>query len=131
MPALRLQIPQVLLEQIVPHLHGLLADPIATVRATALRVLASVLENIDTFPASETKLFCDYLFPQVSALTGDSEACVVLALAETVADIAEAAARIGADAPEGMHHTLLGDILPRRPPPVSRRRQRWGRWGIC
>jgi phosphoinositide-3-kinase regulatory subunit 4 len=52
--------------QLVPL--QLAADPAAAVRAAAVHALAAVLPAIETFPASDAKVFPEFVWPSLSGL---------------------------------------------------------------
>jgi len=81
------------LQRLVPHFVALLDDSVATVRAKAVRSLAACVALVDSFGASDANLFPKYLFPALNPLLADPEEAVIVAVAENIATLANAAAK--------------------------------------
>jgi phosphoinositide-3-kinase regulatory subunit 4 len=83
------------LQRLVPYLVALLEGPdqIASVRASAVRVLRDVLSLVTKFPASDAELFPKYIFPTLQKLPTDPEELVRIAFAESLAALAETSRR--------------------------------------
>ena len=81
------------LQRLVPHVAALVDDGSALVRAACCRALAALVASVRSFGASDAALFPKYVFPLVSNLVGDPEACVVVAFAECAGSFATSAKR--------------------------------------
>ena len=83
------------LQRLVPYVVALLEGPdqIASVRASAVRVLRDVLGEVTKFPASDADLFPKYIFPTLQKLPTDPEELVRIAFAESLASLAETSRR--------------------------------------
>lgn len=81
------------LQRIVPYVVSLLDDTHASVRASSIRVLASVLSLLQGFPPSDSLVFPQYIFKRVSPLLHDESISVRVAFAESMATLAETAHR--------------------------------------
>ena len=83
------------LQRLVPYIVALLEGPdqIASVRASAVRVLRDVLGEVTKFAASDADLFPKYIFPTLQKLPTDSEELVRIAFAESLASLAETSRR--------------------------------------
>ena len=67
----------------------MLSDPIATVRASAVRCLDAMFHTVRTVPPSEVKLFPEYILPTLHQLsTSEKEEIVLLSLASSLASFA-------------------------------------------
>ena len=81
------------LQLVVPFCVSLSADPAAAVRAAAVDALSSVLKAVETFPASDSKVFSEYIWPSLSGLARDREESVRVAYAAALATLASTSAR--------------------------------------
>jgi phosphoinositide-3-kinase regulatory subunit 4 len=81
------------LQRIVPYVVSLLDDTHASVRASSIRVLASVLSLLQGFPPSDSLVFPQYILKRVSPLVHDESIIVRVAFAESMATLAETAHR--------------------------------------
>ena len=68
-------------------------DEAATVRVTAIFALRVILTNINTIRPVDSRVFEDYLIPQLTRLATDPEPVVRIALARAIADFLETAYR--------------------------------------
>jgi len=85
----------VILERIVPFIIHCFEDQIAAVRATAIRCLRCILNNVTKITHIEINIFKDFVFPALSTIVGnDSEPIVRIAFAESIGRFAEIAMRI-------------------------------------
>jgi len=81
------------LQRIVPFVTSLLQDPEPIIRASGIRVLASVLSTVTSFPPSDAQLFPQYVFKKVAHLITDPSLIVRVAFAENIALLAETSLR--------------------------------------
>ncbi|KAL3686006.1 hypothetical protein R1sor_004028 [Riccia sorocarpa] len=102
------------LQHILPYVVALLSDPTAIVRCAALQTLCYVLSMVQTFPASDAKIFPEYILPLLSLLPDDPEESVRIAYANNIHKIAKASHRFLV---KSRRMTEAGEILdsPARP----------------
>jgi serine/threonine protein kinase len=84
---------EIRLQRMVPVSISLLQDQDALVRASALKFLAHVVSQIQSFPPSDSKIFPQYIFKRVSPLLTDLSLVVRLAFCQSIATLAETAQR--------------------------------------
>lgn len=85
---------EIRLQRIVPHVVHMLSEERSLVRATAIRVLTGVLENIFSFPPSDSHIFPAYLLPALQRFCSqdlEHEQLVREAFAENIARLADVA----------------------------------------
>jgi phosphoinositide-3-kinase regulatory subunit 4 len=79
---------QTILQVILPYCVTALQDPVAFVRAEALRAIADILTAVQEIPQSDFGLFPEYIWPAVSNAATDSERLVRVAVASVIAQLA-------------------------------------------
>ena len=80
-----------------------LAPPLRSVRA-----LAETTRRVETFPASDAKVFPEFVWPSLSGLARDREESVRVAYAASLASLARASARFLQRANEGSEDAADG-----------------------
>ena len=93
------------LQLIVPFCVASAADGAAAVRAAAVRALASTTARVETFPASDAKVFPEFVWPSLMNLARDREESVRVAYAASLASLAGASARFLQRANENVEDT--------------------------
>lgn len=84
----------VILHRLVPTLILAVEDPVAMIRATAVRALRTLLSAVKNVSAMESNIFPLYIFPVLNNVVAkDPELVVRIAFAESIARIAETAKR--------------------------------------
>ena len=96
------------LQLIVPFCVASAADGAAAVRAAAVRALAETTRRVETFPASDAKVFPEFVWPSLSGLARDREESVRVAYAASLASLARASARFLQRANEGSEDAADG-----------------------
>ena len=96
------------LQLIVPFCVASAADGAAAVRAAAVRALAETTRRVETFPASDAKVFPEFVWPSLSGLARDREESVRVAYASSLASLARASARFLQRANEGSEDSADG-----------------------
>ena len=81
------------LQVIVPHAIDRVGDTAAVVRAAAVKTLASTLPRVRSHPASDAKVFPEFIWPSLSGLARDREESVRVAYAAALAALASASER--------------------------------------
>ena len=79
------------LERIVPVLVSMLSDVDAQVRAVAVTVLTAVVDPVEQFAPSDSKLFPEYIFKRVGILASDPSWLVRTAFSKCLANLANSA----------------------------------------
>ncbi|KAJ1976741.1 Serine/threonine-protein kinase [Dimargaris verticillata] len=82
-----------ILDRMVPYALSMTMDAMAIVRQMAVYTLTQLLARLDTVDAINADLFVDYVLPGIRALSQDPDPLVRIALASSVAVLAETAAR--------------------------------------
>ena len=77
----------------MPFCVAMCGDGVATVRAAAVNALASAVSAVETFPASDAKVFPEFIWPALGALARDREESVRVAYAAALATLASTSAR--------------------------------------
>ncbi|CAB3411195.1 unnamed protein product [Caenorhabditis bovis] len=86
--------PNVAIERALPYLVHCMNDPETQIRATAVNMIAKILEPISPKTYEESLTFVDYLFPEISALlTDDCPQHIAFAIATSLGSLAESAYR--------------------------------------
>ena len=102
---------EVRLQRMIPIIVCFLEDTDTFVRATAIRVLTSVLQLIRMFPPSDALLLPRYIFPRLDLLVNDADVAVRVAFSECLAQIS-IVARHFLDVSEAMKlHESLGETM--------------------
>ena len=102
---------EVRLQRMVPIIVRFLDDSEVIVRCVAIKVLASVLENIRIFPPSDALIFPQFIFPRLDIVVNDPDVAVRVSFAESIAKISHAAQRF-LDINEAMKlHESLGNVM--------------------
>lgn len=83
----------VILQRVLPFIMTFLEDPIASIRATAVRTVKALLGIVHSFTSLESNLFQFYIFPALNRIAKDSDAIVRIAFAESIGSFAETAKR--------------------------------------
>ena len=96
------------LQLIVPFCVASAADGAAAVRAAAVRALVETTRRVETFPASDAKMFPEFVWPSLSGLAKDREESVRVAYASSLASLARASARFLQRANEGSEDAADG-----------------------
>ncbi|KAK9817197.1 hypothetical protein WJX72_010933 [[Myrmecia] bisecta] len=81
------------LQRLVPYLLAMVSEPVAGVRAAALRCLARVLASVEVVPPSDSKIFNEYILPSLSLVPNDQEEMVRIEYAGVTAQLATVAQR--------------------------------------
>lgn len=81
------------LQRVLPYVVVELNDGSSLVRCTALRVLTDLVRKVKKIPASDSRIFPEYLFPSLSRFKNDSSLNARLTLAECLPRLAEASAK--------------------------------------
>ena len=81
------------LQLVTPFCVAMCGDGVASVRAAAVNALASAVNAIETFPASDAKVFPEFIWPALGALARDREESVRVAYAAALATLASTSAR--------------------------------------
>lgn len=81
------------LQLVMPFCVAMCGDGVATVRAAAVNALASAVSAVETFPASDAKVFPEFIWPALGALARDREESVRVAYAAALATLASTSAR--------------------------------------
>lgn len=81
------------LQRIVPVALSLLQDQDPLVRALSIQVVSNILNLVESFPPSDSKIFPDYIFKRVAHLITDPSLVVRLSFARSVATLAESSQR--------------------------------------
>ena len=84
---------EIILERFVPYLIQLVNDPVARVKAHALRALATCLVFVKFVPRGEANIFSEYILPGIDSCASDPSVPVRQAFSEKIAAFAEAALR--------------------------------------
>ncbi|KAJ1980792.1 Serine/threonine-protein kinase [Dimargaris xerosporica] len=82
-----------ILDRMVPYALSMTMDATAIVRQMAVYILTQLLARLDTVDAINADLFVDYVLPGIRALSQDPDLLVRIALASSVAVLAETSAR--------------------------------------
>eukprot|EP00759_Apiculatamorpha_spiralis_P036026 PhF_6_TR36381/c2_g1_i2/m.53462/K08333/PIK3R4, VPS15; phosphoinositide-3-kinase, regulatory subunit 4 len=77
----------------VPHCIAMFRDSFAHVRAEAVKCLASIGSRVGNPPPSASKLYEEYIFPELYGLRKDESVLVRAAMAEVLAEISGTARR--------------------------------------
>eukprot|EP01041_Mallomonas_annulata_P005779 gene5779-11677_t len=96
-----------LLQRVVPNVMAMLEDPVACVRATAMKCLRALLAPVQAISALESDFFSQYIFPALSRISKDPEVVVRIAFAESLGLLAEVSRRFL----EHSHHLKLSRAL--------------------
>ncbi|KAF9426647.1 Serine/threonine-protein kinase, partial [Podila epigama] len=81
------------LDRLVPYIVSCLNDEVGLVRAHALRILAKMLEEVETIDVINVTIFPEYILPALQGLPLDKEVLVRAAYAECIAQFAQTALR--------------------------------------
>ena len=118
------------LQVIVPHAIDRVGDTAAVVRAAAVKTLASTLPRVRSHPASDAKVFPEFIWPSLSGLARDREESVRVAYAAALAALASASERFlrrggggGGERRRGSRRRR-GRVVRGRPRGSARRRSR-------
>ncbi|KAJ1967669.1 Serine/threonine-protein kinase, partial [Dispira parvispora] len=84
---------ELILNRVVPHVLSILTDYSALVRQTAVYVLTQVLSMVTTLTPVNAHIFDEYLLPHIRLLVRDPQPMVRIALASSVASLAQSAQR--------------------------------------
>ena len=90
------------LQHVVPYLLGMVNQGPIIVRSVALRALTHILDSVSPFPASEEKLFSEYVFPSLALLCSDPDELVRVQFANEFPKLVANA------------HRLVGDLSAAR-----------------
>ncbi|KAJ1976638.1 Serine/threonine-protein kinase [Dimargaris cristalligena] len=80
-----------ILNRILPHVLSLVSDDSAAVRQAAIHILTQLLTMVRSLAPQDADLFPDYLLPSLRGLLNDPEPMVRMALASSMAALAETA----------------------------------------
>lgn len=100
------------LQLVVPFCVAMAGDASAVVRAAAVAALAQTLPAIETFPASDAKVFPEFIWPALAALARDREESVRVAYASALATLATTSARF-------LQKTFAAELSLQKFPEVS------------
>ncbi|KAG0348375.1 Serine/threonine-protein kinase [Podila humilis] len=81
------------LDRLVPYVVCCLNDEVALVRAHAVRILAKMLEEVETIDVINVTIFPEYILPALQGFPSDKEVLVRSAYAECIAQFAQTALR--------------------------------------
>jgi hypothetical protein len=84
---------EVRLERVVPFIVSLLVDDAPTVRCLALRTLVTLLDRVNDFPASDSRIFPEYILPALGRFPSDGSELVRLTFTECIGKFAEISRR--------------------------------------
>ncbi|KAI3438322.1 hypothetical protein D9Q98_000756 [Chlorella vulgaris] len=76
------------LQRVLPFLVAATAEPLAAVKAVALRAVARVLAQVSGVPPSEAKVFTEYVLPSLSLLPSEAEVMVQVEYAACITQLA-------------------------------------------
>ncbi|CDW52648.1 Phosphoinositide 3-kinase regulatory subunit 4 [Trichuris trichiura] len=78
----------VVLDRILPFMLYFVGDDVARIRALSIHTITKVMANVKTVPASDARVFVDYIFPTVLPRINDNSGVVKLALASCIGCLA-------------------------------------------
>lgn len=81
------------LQRAVPHLLSLISDPSTSIRALALHYLIKIFGSVQNIPASDARIFQDYILPSLSLLPSDPEELVRVEYAAGIPRLTASAGR--------------------------------------
>lgn len=81
------------IQRAVPHLLSLVSDPSASIRALALHYLIKIFGSVQNIPASDARIFQDYILPSLSLLPNDPEELVRVEYAAGIPRLTASAGR--------------------------------------
>lgn len=81
----------VILDRIIPYMLHFANDSFPRVRAETIRSITQCLAGIKTIPRSDSNVFPEYIFPNLTHLTHDPVALVRASFAANIAQLAETA----------------------------------------
>eukprot|EP00163_Fabomonas_tropica_P003388 TRINITY_DN12891_c0_g4_i1.p1 TRINITY_DN12891_c0_g4~~TRINITY_DN12891_c0_g4_i1.p1 ORF type:complete len:1652 (-),score=398.10 TRINITY_DN12891_c0_g4_i1:5-4960(-) len=84
---------EVLFQRMVPYAIAVLGDSNNSVRALAINVVASLLQQVNSFPPADAHVFHEYIFPALARFTKDPVEIVRVAYAQNLATLAETSRR--------------------------------------
>ena len=99
------------LQLIVPFCVASAADGAACVRAAAVKSLAETTHLVETFPASDAKVFPEFVWPSLLNLARDREESVRVAYAASLASLAKASVRFLQRANQGSEDVTDGTSM--------------------
>mmetsp|Transcript_459 Transcript_459/g.1742 ORF Transcript_459/g.1742 Transcript_459/m.1742 type:complete len:1427 (+) Transcript_459:143-4423(+) len=82
------------MQHVVPYLLSMLNQGSTIVRSMALSALTTILKSVDALPASEEKVFSEYIFPSLALLCSDPEEMVRVQFASELSKLIEVACRL-------------------------------------
>ena len=81
------------LQRIIPYIISILHDDSAIVRSFGIKALVTILDQVDSFPASDVHIFPEYIIPSIDHLSNDPELIVKESFAKNLAKLAEISKR--------------------------------------
>ncbi|XP_067658475.1 phosphoinositide 3-kinase regulatory subunit 4-like [Haliotis asinina] len=84
----------IILDRIIPYMLHFANDPFPRVRAKTIETITDCLSDIKNVPRSDSNVFPEYIFPNLTHLVHDEVALVRAAYAENIAHLAETALRV-------------------------------------